>query len=44
MSEYIGCDMHKNYSVFVSMNEAGKAQPAVRVDHHDRPPRVVLST
>lgn len=36
MSEYIGCDMHKKYSVFVSMNEAGKAQPAVRVDHHDR--------
>ena len=36
MTEFIGCDMHKKYSVFVSMNEAGQAQPAVRVEHADR--------
>jgi hypothetical protein len=33
MKEFIGCDVHKKYSVFVSMDEAGKASRAVRVAH-----------
>lgn len=33
MKEFIGCDQHKEYSVFVSMNEAGAVGPAVRVPH-----------
>jgi len=36
MNKYIGLDMHKNYSVFVCMDDAGKARAPVRVDHHDR--------
>src|SRR5260370_38343672 len=33
MKQFIGCDVHKRYSVFVSMDEAGKASRAVRVTH-----------
>jgi transposase len=33
MKEYIGCDAHKKYSVFVTVNELGKFGPAVRVNH-----------
>ncbi len=36
MNKYIGLDMHKKYSVFVSMDEAGRAQTPVRVGHEDR--------
>src|ERR1700688_1921224 len=35
MKQFIGCDVHKRYSVFVSMDEAGKASGAVRVTHGD---------
>ncbi len=35
MKQFIGCDVHKRYSVFVSMDEAGKASRAVRVTHGD---------
>lgn len=33
MKQFIGCDAHKSYSVFVAMNEAGQASRAVRVMH-----------
>jgi transposase len=33
MKQFIGCDVHKKYSVFVSMDESGKAGRAVRVAH-----------
>lgn len=33
MKHYIGCDAHKKYSIFVSMNESGKAGKAERVEH-----------
>lgn len=31
MTKYIGCDMHKKFSVFVSMDERGKLAPPVKV-------------
>jgi transposase len=33
MKHYIGCDAHKKYSIFVDVNEAGKAGSAERVGH-----------
>src|SRR5215472_5324377 len=33
MEEFIGCDAHKNFSVFVSVNEKGRAGEALRVAH-----------
>jgi hypothetical protein len=30
---YIGCDAHKRYPVFVTVNETGKASSAERVGH-----------
>jgi transposase len=33
MQEYFGCDMHKRYSVFGSINEAGHKSDCVRVEH-----------
>jgi len=33
MKQYIGCDAHKQYSVFVAVDEQGRVQPAVRVEH-----------
>lgn len=33
MKKYIGCDVHKKYSVFVSQDEAGKSSRAERVNH-----------
>lgn len=33
MEQYIGCDAHKRYSVFVAVNEKGQKSPAMRVDH-----------
>jgi len=36
MNNYIGYDMHKKYSVFVGINEAGEISPARRVEHSDR--------
>jgi transposase len=35
MKQFIGCDVHKKYSVFVSVDEKGKASRAVRVEHGD---------
>ena len=31
MKQFIGCDVHKKYSVFVSVDETGKASRPVRV-------------
>ena len=33
MEYYIGCDVHKKYSVFAAVDEAGRARPAKRVEH-----------
>ena len=33
MRHYIGCDAHKNYSVFVAINEAGEVSPGRRVEN-----------
>src|SRR5688572_30534188 len=33
MEQFIGCDAHKKYSVFVTVNERGEASPAIRVGH-----------
>ena len=33
MKQFIGCDAHKKYSVFVAVNEEGRAGKAVRVEH-----------
>lgn len=33
MKQFIGCDAHKKYSVFVAVDEQGRAGPAVRVEH-----------
>jgi transposase len=34
VEHYIGCDTHQRYSVFVTMDEKGKAGAPVRVDHN----------
>lgn len=36
MQQFIGCDAHKKFSVFVAVNENGQAGEAIRVEH-DRP-------
>ena len=33
MEHFIGCDAHKNFSVFVAVNEKGQAGEALRVAH-----------
>jgi transposase len=33
MEQFIGCDAHKKYSVFVAVDERGEAGPAIRVGH-----------
>jgi transposase len=33
MKQYIGCDGHKQFSVFVAMDETGQASPPLRVEH-----------
>jgi len=33
MRDFIGCDAHKKYSVFVSVDESGRVKPSVRVKH-----------
>lgn len=35
MKQYIGCDAHARYSIFVSMDETGKVGRPVRVEHDD---------
>jgi transposase len=36
MEQYIGCDAHRRYSVFVSMDEKGNISKPVRVEHERR--------
>ena len=33
MEQFIGCDAHKNFSVFVAVNEKGHIGEALRVAH-----------
>jgi transposase len=33
MKQFIGCDSHRRYSVFVTMEESGKVSQPVRVEH-----------
>src|SRR5712671_2951848 len=33
MEQFIGCDAHKKFSVFVAVNEKGRAGEALRVTH-----------
>ena len=35
MKQYIGCDAHARYSIFVSMDENGRADKPVRVEHDE---------
>jgi hypothetical protein len=37
MEQFIGCDAHKKFSVFVAVNKKGQAGEALRVAH-DREP------
>jgi hypothetical protein len=34
MPSVIGCDAHKQFSVFVTVDGKGKTSPAIRVGHH----------
>ena len=40
VKKYIGCDSHARYSVFVSVDETGKASAPERVDHQARDLRI----
>ena len=33
MRQFIGCDVHKKFSLFVALNEKGEASRPVRVAH-----------
>ena len=43
VKNYIGCDSHARYSVFVSMDEKGKVSAPVRVEHQSRDLRDYLA-
>ena len=43
MKQYIGCDAHARYSVFVSVDETGRVGAPVRVDHGSRDLRDYLN-
>lgn len=43
MKEYFGCDAHKQYSLFGSVNEAGQRGKFVRVEHDRNSLRLFLS-
>jgi transposase len=42
MEQFIGCDAHKKYSVFVTVDERGEASQAMRVEHERQPYRQFL--
>jgi len=44
VKQYIGCDSHGRYSVFVSVDEKGRVGTPVRVDHGGRGLRDYLAT
>ena len=43
MEQFIGCDAHKKFSVFVAVNEKGQAGQALRVEHDRQLYREFLS-
>ena len=43
MEQFIGCDAHKKFSVFVAVNEEGQAGEALRVEHDRRVYREFLA-
>ena len=43
MEQFIGCDAHKKFSVFVVVNEKGHASEAIRVGHDREAYREFLS-
>ena len=43
MEQFIGCDAHKKFSVFVAVNEKGQAGEAIRVAHDREVYRAFLS-
>src|SRR5581483_6910687 len=43
VKQYIGCDSHARYSVFVSVDETGRIGPPVRIDHFGRDLRDYLA-
>lgn len=42
MNQFIGCDMHKRFSLFVAINEKGEASRPVRVEHDRETMRTFL--
>ena len=34
MQSFLGCDAHKHYSVFVAVDERGKATQPIRIEHN----------
>jgi hypothetical protein len=45
MEQFIGCDAHKKFAVFVAVNEKGHAGEALRVAHESEAlPRVSAAT
>jgi hypothetical protein len=43
MEQFIGCDAHKKFSVFVAVNEKGQAGEALRVSHNRQQYRAFLA-
>ena len=43
MEQFIGCDAHKKFSVFVAVNEKGQAGQALRLEHDRQLYREFLS-
>jgi transposase len=44
MQQFIGCDAHKKFSVFVSISEKGTAGKPIRVEHQRESLRAFLRT
>jgi len=44
MQEFLGCDSHKHYSVFVAVDERGRASKPVRIEHNVAAYRRYLDT
>jgi hypothetical protein len=35
MEKYIGCDAHRRYSIFVTVDENGRASKPTRIEHRE---------
>jgi hypothetical protein len=44
MQQFIGCDAHKKFSVFVSVTERGQSSKPIRVEHERDSYRAFLRT